>query len=177
MVLFILHKLILQTRMRSYPPGLDVWFLVGPFVYFHTSCVRTVKALVRWREFAGSPKPSLVTYVICTIISWAGSFHSRQRLCLLVPWGWRWRWRTLSVYKPMLSFRRGSSKNMLSKRNRSHLKSTWLSCWYVCEVGCTPCKIGNYFQYRLYYSPALKKWGLYWICLVLPEFCGSVILS
>ena len=27
------------------------------------------------------------------------------------------------------------------------------------------------------YSPALKKWGLYWICLVLPEFCGSVILS
>ena len=28
-----------------------------------------------------------------------------------------------------------------------------------------------------YYSPALKKWGLYWICLVIPEFCGSVILS
>ena len=28
-----------------------------------------------------------------------------------------------------------------------------------------------------YYSPALKKWGLYWICLVLAEFCGSVILS
>ena len=29
----------------------------------------------------------------------------------------------------------------------------------------------------IFYSPALKKWGLYWICLVLPEFCGSVILS
>ena len=27
------------------------------------------------------------------------------------------------------------------------------------------------------YSPALKKWGLYWICLVLPSFCHSVILS
>ena len=22
------------------------------------------------------------------------------------------------------------------------------------------------------YSPTLKKWGLYWICLVLPSFCG-----
>ena len=28
-----------------------------------------------------------------------------------------------------------------------------------------------------YYSPALKKWGLYWICLVLPEFGGSVIIQ
>ena len=25
-----------------------------------------------------------------------------------------------------------------------------------------------------FYSPALKKWGLYWICLVLPSFCDSV---
>ena len=28
-----------------------------------------------------------------------------------------------------------------------------------------------------YHSPALKKWGLYWICLVLPEFCDSVIIQ
>ena len=28
MVLFVLRKLILQSRMRSYPMGLDVWFLV-----------------------------------------------------------------------------------------------------------------------------------------------------
>ena len=28
--LFVLGKLILQTRMRSHPVGLDVWFLVGP---------------------------------------------------------------------------------------------------------------------------------------------------
>ena len=27
------------------------------------------------------------------------------------------------------------------------------------------------------YSPALKKWGLFWICPVLPSFCGSVIPS
>ena len=33
MALFVLHKLILQTRMRSHPVGLDVWFLVGPFVW------------------------------------------------------------------------------------------------------------------------------------------------
>ena len=27
------------------------------------------------------------------------------------------------------------------------------------------------------YSPAVKKGGLYWICLVLPEFCHSVIIQ
>ena len=36
MVLFVLRKLILQTRMRSHPVGPDVWFLNGPFVYYHT---------------------------------------------------------------------------------------------------------------------------------------------
>ena len=34
MVLFVLRKLILQARMCSHPMGLDVWFLVGPFIYF-----------------------------------------------------------------------------------------------------------------------------------------------
>ena len=53
MVLFVLRKLILQTRMRSHPVGLDVWFLVGPFVYFNTLCVRTAKALARQRICAG----------------------------------------------------------------------------------------------------------------------------
>ena len=38
MALFVLRKLILQTRMRSHPVGLIIWFLVGPFVYFHTLC-------------------------------------------------------------------------------------------------------------------------------------------
>ena len=73
MGLFILHKLILQTRMRSHPVGLDVWFFVKPFVYFHTSCVWTVKALARLRECTGLPEPSLVAYVISTTISYAGS--------------------------------------------------------------------------------------------------------
>ena len=59
--------------MRSHSVGLDVWFLVGPFVLFRTSCVRTARALVRLRGCEGSPEPSLVTYVISTIISWACS--------------------------------------------------------------------------------------------------------
>ena len=53
MALFELRKLLLQTRMRSHPVGLDVWFLVGPFVYFHTSCMRTAKPLARLRGCSG----------------------------------------------------------------------------------------------------------------------------
>ena len=74
MALFVLRKLILQMRMRSHPVGLDVLLLVVPFVYFHTSCVRTAK-VARLRECAGSPEPSLVAYVISTIIPLAGSFY------------------------------------------------------------------------------------------------------
>ena len=73
-VLFVSRKLIFQTRMLSHPVGLDVWFLVVSFVCFHTSCVRTVKTLARLRGCAGSLEPSLVAYVISTIISWADSF-------------------------------------------------------------------------------------------------------
>ena len=75
MVLFVLSKLILQTHMRSHPVGLDNWFLVGSFVYFHTLCMRIAKALARPRGCAGSPEPSLAAYVISTIISWAGLFY------------------------------------------------------------------------------------------------------
>ena len=64
MALFFLRRLVLQTRMRSHPVGLDVWFFVRPFVYSHTSCERPAKALVRLRGCAGSPELSLVAYVI-----------------------------------------------------------------------------------------------------------------
>ena len=80
MVLFDLRKLILQTRMCSHPVVLDVWVLIGTFVYFRTSCVRTAKALARLRGCTGSPEPSLVAYVISTIISWAGSNEALQKL-------------------------------------------------------------------------------------------------
>ena len=75
LALFVHRKFILQIRMRSHPVGLDVWFLVWPFVYFHSSCVRTAKALARLRGCAGSPEPSLVAYAISTKISWASSFN------------------------------------------------------------------------------------------------------
>ena len=74
MELIVLRKLILQKHMHSHPVGLGVWFLVGPFVYFHTLCVRTMKPLARLCGCAGSSEPSLVAYVISTIILWAGSF-------------------------------------------------------------------------------------------------------
>ena len=73
MALFVLRKCFLRTGMHSHSVGLDVWFLVRHFVYFHTSCERTAKALARLRRCWGSPEPSLVAYVISTIISWAGS--------------------------------------------------------------------------------------------------------
>ena len=55
MALFFLRKHILQTSMRNHTVELDVWVLVGSFVYFHTSCVRTARALARLRGCAGSP--------------------------------------------------------------------------------------------------------------------------
>ena len=69
MVLSVLRKLFLQTHMCSHPVGLYVWYLVGTFIYFSTSMCAN-------REGSGDtePKPSLVAYVISTIISWAGSF-------------------------------------------------------------------------------------------------------
>ena len=67
MALFVLRTLILQTRMHSHPVGLNVWFFVGPFVYFHTSYVRKANALARLSGRRGSPEPSLVAYVMSTI--------------------------------------------------------------------------------------------------------------
>ena len=64
---------ILRMRMRSHPVGLDDLCFVLPFVCSHTSCVRTAKALARLRGRAVSPEPSLVAYVISTIISWVGT--------------------------------------------------------------------------------------------------------
>ena len=76
MALIVLRNLILQTCMRSHPVGLDVWFLDGPFVYFHTSCVQTAKALSRMHGWPGWPEPSPVACEISTIISWAGSIKA-----------------------------------------------------------------------------------------------------
>ena len=49
MALIALRKLNLQTRMRSHPMGLHVWYLVRSFVYVYTLNVRTAKSLARLR--------------------------------------------------------------------------------------------------------------------------------
>ena len=84
MALIALHKLNLQTRMRSIPLGLYVWFFVRPFVYFHTLCVQTVKALVM-RGCAVLPELSLFAYAVSTIISWAGTYM-KLSLKLMLYW-------------------------------------------------------------------------------------------
>ena len=112
MVLFNLCKLRLQTRRRSHPVGLADWFLVGPFAYFHTSCVQTVKA----------PEPSLVAYVISTIISWAGSYFNEARYI----------YAHFVSQAALISYRTPVSCIVFSETNcLSHISSQ-LSC--VCQV-------------------------------------------
>ena len=57
--------------------------------------VRTAKGLARLHGCAGSPEPSLVSYVISTIISWAGSFYMNENgtlkfhsLSRTANWNW-----------------------------------------------------------------------------------------
>ena len=88
MALIALRKLNLQTRMRSNPLGLHVWFLVEPFVYVHTLCVRTAKALARLRGCAVSPEPSLFAFAISNIISWAGSITCTSYITKQKPLGY-----------------------------------------------------------------------------------------
>ena len=59
----VTHSLNLHTQPS------DGAILFDCFVYFHTLCMRTAKALAWLRGCAGSPEPSLVAYVISTIIS------------------------------------------------------------------------------------------------------------
>ena len=47
MALFILHKLILQTRMRSHPVGLDVWFCLDPL---STSILHVCEQRSLWQD-------------------------------------------------------------------------------------------------------------------------------
>ena len=93
MVLFVLHKFILQTCMHSHPMGLDVWFLVGLFTYFHISCVQTATALVRLRRCADLPEPSLVAYEISTMI-WLIFIQN----LLLYEYQWITKWMKPKIY-------------------------------------------------------------------------------
>ena len=127
MVLFVLPKLILKTRMRSHPVNLDVWFLVEPFVYFHTLCVRSAKALARLRGCTGSPEPSLFAYVISTIISWAGSNYEikpcqNKQYSLTCNW-----WGLQALTRPF---------------------TNTLVCWKCTFSSIKPCTINSLFSLK-----------------------------
>ena len=138
MALFVLCELILQTRMHSHPVGLYVWFLVGPFVYFHTSCVQTAKALAKLCKCTDSPDPSLVAYVVSIIISWAGSnilcFPLPDRLCLI-----KVLTTCIEMYKPVtqLSFSphyaSGLSANLAPVQGQ--IQKFGLGDWIGCQTG------------------------------------------
>ena len=61
-------------RMRSHEVRLNIWFLVRHFFYFHTSCVRTAKALARlaW-AFAGSLCEKYMHHNLMSWLIWAPS--------------------------------------------------------------------------------------------------------
>ena len=61
--------------------GLDNWFLVGPFIYFHTSCVRTAKALAKLGGLSLRWSP-----LISTIISLAGPNEDSEDKLVAIHW-------------------------------------------------------------------------------------------
>ena len=118
--LFALSKLI----------RLDVWFLVSPFTYFHTSCERTAKALARLRGCAGSPEPSLVANLVSTTGSNAVNFWSYtlvlQKVDLKFSVGniitipfWSWIW--IEFEKKTSNFQ---EKITLHKKNMNKIDLT-----------------------------------------------------
>ena len=74
---------IRQTRMHSCSIEPEMWRCVWSFLLFHKHvlCERTAKALARQRGCAGSPEPSLVTYVMSTFFSWVGSIYFDRGMC------------------------------------------------------------------------------------------------
>ena len=110
---------------RSYPMELDVWFLVGPLLEFHTLCVQTAKALaqmhlskiyfIRWRynlsftiarnkSFRNPRKLFLHSFNTCH------DDTSRRAFCFLFPW---WRQWSYFTRRP----RQFPSKHILMFRN------------------------------------------------------------
>ena len=83
MVLFVLRKRILQTRMHSHPVGLDVWFLVGHFVYFMCANSEGSGESARMRRlawaFAGrlcDKYHNLVSWLIFCLLSYPTRFYA-----------------------------------------------------------------------------------------------------
>ena len=77
MALFVLRKLILQTCRRSHPVGLDVWYLVRPFVYFHTFMCANGEGSGETARMCSLAWAFAFAYAISTMISWTGSNNVR----------------------------------------------------------------------------------------------------
>ena len=75
MVLFVLHKLILQMHLWSSSGARRLIFGQTLRLLPYITCANSKGSGETVCGCAGSPEPSLVAYVIstCTIISWAGS--------------------------------------------------------------------------------------------------------
>ena len=81
-VLFVLCKLVLQMCMHSHPVGLDMWFLVGSFIYFHTSCGETVRMCRLTWAFAGRLRDkyhNLMSWLKC--LTKARVMNSKKEIC------------------------------------------------------------------------------------------------
>ena len=118
--------------------GLDVWYFVRPIVYCHTLCVQTAKALARLRGCVGSPGPSLVVYVVSTMISWAGSIKEAQPLDY-AAFAWQMSYPRIELFNM-------EDWNNNSSQESAHLRTSrqWryvlicLFCWFDSSILSTP---------------------------------------
>ena len=86
MVLFVLRKLIFQTHMGSHTVELDLWFLVGSFVYFMWANSEGSGETVRMRRlawaFAGRlcdkyhNLMSLLIFCVGTLVEFENSYQT-----------------------------------------------------------------------------------------------------
>ena len=77
----------------------DFW--TGPFVYFHSSCKRTAKALVRLHGCTDSPESSLVAYVIITISHELAQMFIMVHIMIWAPLYSYYKFLACRSYKPI----------------------------------------------------------------------------
>ena len=88
---FVLCKLILQKRMHSHPVGLDVWFLVGPFVSFHT---------FMYANSEGSGETARMRRLVWALVGrLCDKYHNLKSWLIwcIIPYAWVTPWMCLKV--------------------------------------------------------------------------------
>ena len=139
--------------------GLHVWVLVRPFVYFHTLCVRTAKALA-------TPEPSLFAYAISTIISWTVSYVVLKHFIM------SWHNFSLFLLYPYFEGRpkRNGSRADLAIQG-SLVRS--ISVFIICPVLCTRLQSRNIWKKYMQTEDPLSLSGLRQANLVLIAYASS----